>query len=142
LDSSRLILDKPRWPGVVMAAFVLTYLAYFSQQSALIVRNLLIVVPLLCLAAARGIAFVAEQLNLKMPKWSYALYAGIAVILAINMGWEVYAAHQVKRREHFDYFAAKFEDYVKNSPAKRIWYQRRFRMFCATFLRRHCLRIS
>jgi hypothetical protein len=114
----RLIVETPRWPGIVMTGFVVAYLGYFSQQSALIVRNLLIVVPILCLAAARGIVFVEEWVDRRLPKLKYGVYAFIAVTLAINMGWEVYAARQVKRREHFDYFVAKFEEYAKKSPTE------------------------
>jgi 4-amino-4-deoxy-L-arabinose transferase-like glycosyltransferase len=114
----RLVLDKPRWPGIVMTGFVVAYLAYFSQQSALIVRNLLVVIPILCLAASRGIVFAAAWIHPRFPKLKTGLYAWIALTLAINMGWEIYAARQVKRRQHFDYFVAKFENYARNAPGE------------------------
>ena len=100
--------------GLLVVGFVIAYLAYFSLQATMIVRNLLVVVPFLCLAAARGITWVATR---QTPRTRWALYSGIGVILAVNLGWEAYAADQIKRREDLAYFLTKFETYVRNDPS-------------------------
>ena len=106
-----------RGPSILMkllfAGFALAYVAYFSQQAAMIVRNLLVVAPFFCMAVARGVVFAADRLNLK-PR--AGLYVGIGILLAINVGWEVYAADQIRKRVHTDYFLTKFEKYARNSP--------------------------
>ena len=111
-----IMIGKPRMIGLMLTGFVLAYLAYFSLQAAMIVRNLLVVVPVLCMATARGITLIGERLDSKSPKLKVGLYAGIAILLSINVGWELYAARQIKRRQDFNYFVTKFEDYARNSP--------------------------
>jgi hypothetical protein len=54
LGIAALLLERRR-ASCLLAAFCFAYLVFFSLQSALIVRNLLVVVPFLSLAAARGI---------------------------------------------------------------------------------------
>jgi hypothetical protein len=98
---------------ILIACLSLAYLLYFSQQSAMIVRNLLIVVPFLAMAAARGISVVAEHLGRRLK---FVFYAGLCIALAANLGWEVYAARQIKIRHHLEYFLKGFAEYVQDSP--------------------------
>lgn len=93
--------------------FSLAYVAYFSQQAAMIVRNLMIVVPFLCLATARGITVLAQRFR---PGMKVPVYALVGILLTVNLGWEIYAAHQVKKRANSAYFLRKFADYVQRSP--------------------------
>jgi len=97
---------------LLAVAFCFTHLVFFSQQSAMIVRNLLPVVPFLALSAARGITLTADRLrgNLK-----FAVYAFAGTLLAVNFGWEVYAARQVKLRNHPEYFLQRCGEYVGDS---------------------------
>jgi 4-amino-4-deoxy-L-arabinose transferase-like glycosyltransferase len=108
-----IVRGKQRMIGLLALGFVVSYLAILSQPSQLIVRNLLVVVPFLCLAAARGIAFISERLR---PRIKVGLYIWIAISLIANVGWGIYAARQIKQREHLEVFLKKFEDYARNSP--------------------------
>jgi 4-amino-4-deoxy-L-arabinose transferase-like glycosyltransferase len=103
------------WAAIV---FVLAYIGYFSGQSVLIVRNLLVVVPFLCLAAARGIMTLAEQ-----PRWrlQWPLIAFLGISLAMNFGWQIYAAIQVKKRYHPEVFVKQFAEYVTRNPSTGIF---------------------
>lgn len=104
-----------RKPVIVLAAaFCLAHLVFFSQQSAMIVRNLLVVVPFLALAAARGITVTAHRLGGNARVGFYTL---TGLLLAINFGWEVYAARQIKLRNHSEYFLQKFRGYLQDVPS-------------------------
>lgn len=107
-----LVREKPKMFGLLATGFVVLYLAYFSHQATMIVRNLLVVVPFLCIAAARGIAGLAERWG---SKTRVGIYGGIAVLLVVNFGWEMFTAAQIKRRDHFEYFLTSFEKHVQNS---------------------------
>jgi hypothetical protein len=98
---------------ILISVFSLIYLLFFSQQAALIVRNLLVVIPFLALAAARGTFFIADHLG-RASK--HILCAGLGIILMVNFGWEAYAARTIKIRHHQEYFIDKFVDYVRQSP--------------------------
>lgn len=108
-----IVRGKSRMISFLAAGFVLSYLAILSLPSQLIVRNLLVVVPFLCLAAARGIILIAERLR---PRLKLGLYIWIGISLAANLGWEVYAAQQIKQRAHMEIFLKKLKDYARKSP--------------------------
>jgi hypothetical protein len=105
------------WIGFLLVAFPLAYMGYFSMQAAMIVRNLLIVAPFLCIAAARGIVAVGRRLK-SLPQ--RILYAGIALLLIINFGWQIYAAEQVKKRLNPEYFLRQFIAYAQETQSQNI----------------------
>jgi hypothetical protein len=102
----------------LMLAFAVLYVAYFSQQGAMIVRNLLVVVPVLCLASARGVMTVAHYAR---PRLKLAFASVIAIFLAVNVGWEIYAATTIKFRHHSEDFLKQFANYVARSPAETFF---------------------
>jgi len=106
------LILRPKLMGLLMTAFVLAYVVYFSGQAAMIVRNLLVVVPFLCLAAARGVNALGERLR---PRMKLALNLIVSALLAVNFGWILWAADQVKKRSHEPYFVQQFMSYVKSS---------------------------
>lgn len=108
------IAKEHRLIAFLMASFCLFYLVFFSQQRAMIVRNMLVIVPFLCFAAARGIATLAQMLGVKVAR---VLYLVIALGLAMNLGWEVHAVEQIRKRTDLDYFLRQFEAYAKASTA-------------------------
>jgi 4-amino-4-deoxy-L-arabinose transferase-like glycosyltransferase len=95
------------------AGFVLIYLVFFSLQAAMLVRNLLVVVPVLCLAVSRGVTLTAERLH---SGRKYLLYAAVGAVLIVNLGWEIHAASEIKKRESPEYLLKKFEDFLHDSP--------------------------
>jgi hypothetical protein len=98
--------------GLLVVGFSLAYLAYFSQQAAMIVRNLLVVLPFLCLATARGITTLAERLS---PAKRIVVWSFVGALLAVNLGWEIYTAQQIGRRLDSRYFLQAFTQYVQKS---------------------------
>jgi len=106
------VAGRPRMFAIIATAFVAAYIFYFSQQAAFIVRNLLVIVPFLCLACARGVVWAGQRLP---RKWEMGVYGLVASLLVVNFGWEVYAADQIKRRSRPAYFVRKFEEYAARS---------------------------
>lgn len=100
--------------GLLILGFVSVHVGYFSQQAAMIVRHELAVLPFLCLTAARGVTWVATR---RGPLATRLLYGCLGIILGVNVGWEIYAAYQIGRREDLNYFVNKFETYVRSDPA-------------------------
>ena len=106
-----------RSPSLLAIVFTVVYVGYFSAQAVMIVRNLLVVVPFLCLGAARGIIVFSERLGTR----SRLIFATIlAISFAVNYGWEVYSAVQIKHRYHPEYFSKQFLDYVSKSPSGTV----------------------
>jgi 4-amino-4-deoxy-L-arabinose transferase-like glycosyltransferase len=96
----------------LIVAFCLIYLLLFSRQAAMLVRDYLVVVPFLALAAARGIVAIAERTNAR------AVYAGVGVLLAVNFVWEVHAAGEIRKRADYEYFVRQFEDFARESEGE------------------------
>ena len=107
------LLRERRLFSYLAAGFVLIYLVFFSLQAAMLVRNLLVVVPILCLAVARGVTLTAERLH---SGRKYLLYVSVGAVLIVNLGWEVRAASEIRKRETPEYFLKKFADYLNDSP--------------------------
>jgi hypothetical protein len=110
------VMAKDREPYIVwMAAFCVAHLIFFSFQSAMLVRNLLVAVPLLAMAAARGIVVVGERVRFQGLR--VALVAAVAAVFAVNLGWQIYAARQIKIRFHPDNYMSQFADYTAKSAS-------------------------
>jgi 4-amino-4-deoxy-L-arabinose transferase-like glycosyltransferase len=103
---------------LLLVAFSAAYVGYFSQQAELDVRNVLVAAPLLCIGAARGIMVIRERLA---PRLRLGLAAVVAMVLLVNFGWQVYAARQIKIRNHLDRFMAQFVEYVRRSPDDKVF---------------------
>jgi 4-amino-4-deoxy-L-arabinose transferase-like glycosyltransferase len=112
------MVRERRLVTLLMLAFALLYVGYFSQQGAMIVRNLLVVVPVLCLASARGVMTVAHYAR---PRLRPVFAAVVAMLLAVNLGWEIYAALTIKFRNHFEHFVQQFANYVAQSPEETFF---------------------
>jgi hypothetical protein len=113
------VLARERRPIVILAAgFCIAHVAVFSLQSTFQVRDLLVIVPFLCVAAARGIAFMSQRLNRLGGR---VIQAAIAIVLVVNFGWELYAAQQTGHRADFPYLLREFEDYAASSPKETFF---------------------
>jgi hypothetical protein len=111
-----LMLER-KWLPLLAVAFCLTYLVFFSRHQVMIVRNVLPVLPFLAIAAARGITITAESLRGRLKP---AVYTAAGLLLSINLGWNLYAARQIKLRHHFDVFLKNFAAYLRESPDDRF----------------------
>ena len=103
--------------NVLALLFAGVYVFYFSTQGAMLVRNLMVVAPFLCLAAARGIMALSDRIRPRLW-WGFATIVGVALLL--SYGWQVGAAVTVKFRHHQEDFVSQFTDYVRKSPSVTV----------------------
>jgi 4-amino-4-deoxy-L-arabinose transferase-like glycosyltransferase len=111
---------------VLLVSFPLLYTLYFSLQSVMAVRNLLVVAPFLALFSARGITFTWERLPHQSLRIGWALV--IASFLTINAAWLAYAAYTIHARSP-ELFTRQLMAYVEGHPrvdfaaSGRVWTQ-------------------
>ena len=108
--------------GAVLLAFPLFYLLYFSMQRAMVVRNLLAVIPFFGIAAARGASVIGEFLgrNLGAPAvqprrtdWRVAVWVTLlGVALCFNASWLIASAESIVAR-HTDRFVREAAEYIR-----------------------------
>lgn len=98
---------------ILVTGFLVVYLGLFSRQAAMLVRNMIVVFPFLCFAAARGVNVVSQRIG---SYGARALRAAIGIVLLVNLGWEVSAARQIGNRSDLEYFRREFEDYAQSQP--------------------------
>jgi hypothetical protein len=100
--------------GAVLVSFPVVYLAYFSSQGVLIVRNLLVVLPFLAVLAARGFGFACERA--RRPLLRRTLAAAALAALAGNAVWLAVAAETIASRRDHDRWVAQAAAYVDARP--------------------------
>jgi len=111
---------------VLLVSFPLLYTLYFSLQSVMAVRNLLVVTPFLALLAAQGVTYVMEHLPNRPLRQGWALV--IASLLALNAAWLVYAADSIHTRSP-ERFTRQLVAYIEGHPrvgfeaSGRVWSQ-------------------
>jgi 4-amino-4-deoxy-L-arabinose transferase-like glycosyltransferase len=116
-------LMRQNWrEGIVLLGFPLFYLLYFSVQRAMVVRNLLAVMPFFGIAAARGACMIGEflggnqeasgvQLH-RTPLWRLAWAGLLGVALCLNASWLILSAESIVAR-HTDRFVREAAHYVR-----------------------------
>lgn len=136
VGSYALIKEESRRAAIFLF-FPIVYMVFFSMQRVMFVRNLLVVTPFLSVAAARGIVFFSQRLNLKSKPWRLTeklqlnpLRTGFAVVilavLLVNSAWLIYAGETIASRapdrfikETAAYLSAKKGDTFFLSPMVR-----------------------
>lgn len=88
------LLREGRRRAAVFLSFPVLYLAYFSLQKVMIVRNLLVLLPFLAVLAAAGWSEVRRRL----PRPSYrVLFTGAtALFLLLELGWLARSAASIR----------------------------------------------
>ncbi len=98
-------LLREDWPlGVVFLIFPVSYVLYFSTQSVMYVRNMLVVLPYLAVLAAMGAGAVWAALRARPLRYGWA--GLLAALLLANAGWQLYSARTVWLNPTTDHLAA------------------------------------
>jgi len=110
---------KENWNlALVILAFPVLYILYFSTQRAMILRNQLIVIPFLAVLVGRGVAYVVEQLRNPMARRVVA--SVVAALLIVNGVWLFYAAQTIVDRST-DRFTREFAAYISAHPNEHVY---------------------
>ena len=124
-----LLKESPKTATLVLS-FPILYLIYFSTQRAMIVRNLLVVVPFLAILAAIGTSTIWKHLKPTYRERSFGCLqlnlpqAGLAIViltsLLMNASWLVYAAETIRDRKT-DRFIREAASYVMANKNQRFF---------------------
>lgn len=82
--------------GTVLLVFPLSYLLYFSTFRVMIVRNLLVLAPVLAMFASEGAVFL--WCRFKQRSLRTGLIILLAMMLTVNAAWIFYAAQSIRYR--------------------------------------------
>jgi hypothetical protein len=88
---------KDRWIAGIMLWLPLAYFLYMGSQRVMFVRNLLILMPILAILAARGIAWTTERLPGIAVRT--LVLAVVWAAMVVNFAWLVNAADSIVNRD-------------------------------------------
>jgi hypothetical protein len=93
-----------RWKAIPLLGFAALYLAYFSYQHVMVVRNLQVIIPILAVLAAVGWNWISS----KMPSTAARLVLDVVLVTAVgfSLAWQVSAAQGIANRRNIDHSAA------------------------------------
>jgi len=125
--------ESPR-VAVLFLCVPVIYVAYFSLQRAMIVRNLMVILPFVAVLIARGVASLHERVY-RLP-FRIAVVLTVAAMLTVNLSWILYAANCVRHRRDIERFGTEMQKYVENHPKRHFLVSNRvFQVFES---RGHC----
>jgi hypothetical protein len=115
---------RDRRTAVVLLAFPLLYLFYFSMQRAMVVRNLLAVIPFFGIAAARGAGAIGEALSsnghVRHLPWRSATWVGfLGLAVCFHAWWLIESAESIADR-HTDRFVREAAKYIDQHRGTRF----------------------
>jgi hypothetical protein len=108
---------RERKQGVLLAGFPLVFLAFFClQNSALIVRNYLLIAPFFALLLARAAGALVDWLP--RPWLRASVFAALSAIGVLNAAWLVQAAESI-RHASLERDMEQAIQYLAQQPASR-----------------------
>jgi 4-amino-4-deoxy-L-arabinose transferase-like glycosyltransferase len=128
-------LRKEPRTALLLLCFPVVYILYFSLQSALLVRNFLVVAPFLAILAARGVAALnppaassgrASLRGRVAGSARLGLAALLVAAIAVDAGWLWHAASTIRQRKTA-VFAREAVAYVRGRPGTTFYLSPRVR---------------
>ena len=130
IGSYALVKECPK-TAMLFLCFPSLYILYFCMQRAMVVRNLLVIVPFIAILVARGTAFLWEYLKLKSRtgisigrckiNLFQACFATVIITsLLVNAVWLLYAAETIVARKT-DRFVRETAAYISTEKEKRFF---------------------
>ena len=105
----------------IFLSIPLFYIPYISLQSVMMVRNYLLLFPILAILSARGMAIIWESKLIRSSNiFGYLAISGLILTLAINFKWVYVAARSIRARESIDQ-TQELRDYL-NTNNDTIFY--------------------
>jgi hypothetical protein len=121
------LIHKEPTQALLFLSFPILYFLYFSMQRAMVVRNLLVLVPFLAVLAARGAGTIWKWTQPAPPRnrsvsrlIRVGLLTGMIFVGCVNAGWLFYAAETIANRTS-DRFAAEAARQIEKEPQRRFF---------------------
>jgi hypothetical protein len=105
--------------ALIVLAFPIIYIAYFTLQRVMIVRNVMVVSPFVALLCAAGGAAAVKSI----PRRARRLAVAVAVTAAVvfNLGFTLYAAWTIREAGiSINYDVVKLRDYMNDHAQTRF----------------------
>ena len=135
------LVKEERQTATLFLCFPVLYLLYFCTQRAMVVRNLLVIVPFMAVLAARGTIFTWERLKLGVAGRAVGsvhlnlVQLGFAALMltafSINAGWLVYTAQTIADR-NTDRFVREAAAYISANGGQQFFLSPRVRAHLTT----------
>lgn len=116
------LIRRERKIALLFLIFPIIYILYFSTQSILFVRNLMMVMPFMVILMARGVS-VLWQAASPIPMLRYGIAGLLVVGFTLNAIWLVRAAETITLRGTDpigDPFFNDFVEFAESNPGLRI----------------------
>ena len=107
------LFEENRWEMVLILSFPLTYILFFSIQSVMVVRNLLVITPFLAIITTRGMVFVWSRIKYKQLRVVLLILVTLAML--VNIGWIIYSAGTIADRDS-SRFLHEMTQYIDKHP--------------------------
>jgi len=103
--------------GLLILIFPVLYIYLFSLQQTMVVRNLMVMVPIFALCAARGLVDTYEMTKIPALKWG--MIGLVVSMLLINGAWLLYASETITNRVKANYIY-ELSEYLTLHPSRNF----------------------
>jgi hypothetical protein len=111
--------------ALVILPFPLLYFGYFSQQIVLIVRNLLVLAPIMAALAAVGTVVIADLFTRRIkfagPVFGWGILVAVFSVIAWDAVWVDHASQSMQLRRTHEWQIAQLKTYADHHPELRIF---------------------
>jgi hypothetical protein len=107
--------------ALVLLPFPLIYCGYFSQQIVLLVRNLLLLAPIMAALAAVGAVTVADLISRPGRFVGWGVFVAVLAAVAWDGVWVEYASESMGKRQTPGWQIRQAETYAAHHPELRIF---------------------
>jgi hypothetical protein len=107
--------------ALVLLPFPLIYCACFSQQIVLLVRNLLVIAPIMAALAAVGTVVIGDLLSRASRILGWAAFVPVLAAVAWDGVWVEYASESMGKRQTPEWQIRQVEAYAAHHPELRLF---------------------
>lgn len=128
------VIREDRRHAIILLAVPIGYILYMSLQRVMFIRNLMFLLPLVAILAARGVEFLWSWLA-RASTHKRLILTGLWVVIGgiwvINCAWLVLAAEQIRNPPVYD-MSAETKAYLHNHADVRFFVSEKLNTILAT----------
>lgn len=131
------LFRQQKQAAVILLLFPLVYFVYFSSQKVMIVRNYMVLIPILHILAAIGLWELGKWIKAQTRSryWAATVYSLPLVVILLNgpQNWE--KAESVKRDADEKRLSDHLEEYLQVHPDQPFWFSPMAEVYWSTHAR-------